>query len=133
MPFLSGSLGFERFSLEGSAPDAIGEEHLDAMRKLLGGANRSVTSEAALVGFLAGDHLFDHEFALEKNVIDGALHCGVRVDTNQIPSAIRKAWLQMELAALAKESENGRVTKAQRQEAKYAVEQRCQAEAETGK
>ncbi|OUX44104.1 hypothetical protein CBE37_01670 [bacterium TMED277] len=56
-----------------------------------------------------------------------------RIDTNQIPSAIRKAWLQIELAGLAKDNESGVPSKAQRKEAKEAVEQRCQTEAATGK
>ena len=33
-------------------------------------------------------------------MIGEALHCAVRIDTNPIPAAVRKAWLQMELAAV---------------------------------
>ncbi len=133
MAFLSGSLGFERFSVTGFEASQFEQEHLDALAQLAGGKNESASEENALVGFLAGEHLFDHDFALDKNVINEALHCGVRIDTNQIPSAIRKAWLQMELSALAKDNDSGRPTKSQRQEAKEAVEQRCAAEAATGK
>ncbi len=133
MAFLSGSLGFERFSVSGFQSPEFEQEHLDAMQQLAGGKNESASEENVLVGFLAGEHLFDHDFSLEKNVINEALHCGVRIDTNQIPSAIRKAWLQMELASLAKDNESGRPTKAQRQEAKEAVEQRCAVEAASGK
>ncbi len=133
MAFLSGSLGFERFSVGGFAANQFEQEHLDALAQLAGGKNESTSQENVLVGFLAGEHLFDHEFALEKNVINDALHCAVRIDTNQIPSAIRKAWLQMELAALAKDNDSGRPTKAQKQEAKEAVEQRCAVEAASGK
>ncbi len=133
MAFLSGSLGFERFCVNGFDSQNFEQSHLDAMQQLAGGKNESTSEENVLVGFLAGEHLFDHDFALEKNVINEALHCGVRVDTNQIPSAIRKAWLQMELAALSKDNSSGRPTKSQRQEAKEAVEQRCSVEAATGK
>jgi hypothetical protein len=103
------------------------------MQQLAAGKNPSSSVENVLVGFLAGEHLFDHDFSIEKNVINDALHCGIRIDTNQIPAAIRKAWLQMELAGLAKDNSSGRPTKAQRQEAKEAVEQRCEVEAATGK
>jgi len=133
MAFLSGSLGFERFTISGFESSQFEQEHLDAMAELAGGKNESVAEENVLVGFLAGEHLFDHDFSLEKNVINEALHCGVRVDTNTIPSAIKKAWMQMELAALSKENSSGRPTKAQRQEAKEAVEQRCSVEAASGK
>lgn len=133
MAFLSGSLGFERFSVSGWQASEFEQEHLDALAQLAGGKNESTSEENVLVGFLAGEHLFDHDFSLEKNVINQALHCSVRIDTNQVPSAIRKAWLQMELAALAKDNDSGRPTKAQRAEAKEAVEQRCAVEAATGK
>ena len=93
----------------------------------------SYSTEEATCGFLAGDHLFDGNFGLEKNVIGDALHCAVRIDTNRIPSALRKAWLQIELAAFTADSPSGRPTKAQRQEAKEAVEARCQEEAQSGK
>ncbi len=133
MAFLSGSLGFERYTVSGFESSQFEQQHLDALAQLAGGKNESVSEENVLVGFLAGEHLFDHDFSLEKNVINESLHCGVRVDTNTIPSAIRKAWLQMELAALAKDNSSGRPTKAQRQEAKEAVEQRCSVEAASGK
>ena len=85
------------------------------------------------VGFLGGEHLFDQDFDLNKNLINNAVHCSVRFDTNQIPAEYRAAWLQMELAGIAKDSETGVITKTQRKEAKEAVEQRCETEAATGK
>jgi hypothetical protein len=133
MAFLSGSLGFERFRVTGFDSKRFEERHLEVMQRLLGGENACSTEENASLGFLAGDHLFDHDFSLEKNVIDQAVHFAVRVDTNQVPSAVRKAWLQMELAALSKDNTSGRPTKLQRQEAKEAVEQRCEVEAASGK
>ncbi len=133
MAFLSGSLGFERFGVSNFEPEHFAQEHLDALQQLAGGKNESVSEENVLVGFLAGEHLFDQEFSIEKNIINNALHCGVRIDTNTIPSAIRKAWLQMELASLSRENSSGKPTKAQRQEAKEAVEQRCEVEAASGK
>lgn len=133
MPFLSGSLGFERFRVSGFDAEEFGEEQL---KKLILASCSSIpasSNDAIQVGFIGGDHLFDQTFDLGKNLINDALHCGIRIDTNQIPSAIRRAWLQIELAARAQESSNGRLTKAMRQEAKEAVEQRCEVEAATGK
>jgi hypothetical protein len=97
------------------------------------GQIETASTEQANVGFLAGEHLFDSDFGLEKNVIGDALHCGLRIDTNQIPAAVRKAWLQMELAGVAADNPSGRPTKVQRQQAKEAVEARCREEAESGK
>lgn len=133
MPFLSGSLGFERFSISGFETQQFGENEIEVLQKHASGKFETNTTENTHVGFLGGEHLFDHDFDFGKNVINDALHCSVRIDTNQIPSAIRKAWLQMELSSAAKENSSGRPTKVQRQEAKDAVEQRCEVEAATGK
>jgi hypothetical protein len=97
------------------------------------GQMETASAEQADVGFLAGKHLFDLDFDLEKNVIGDALHCAVRIDTNQVPAAVRKAWMQIELGALSADNPSGRPTKAQRQEAKDAVEVRCEEECKSGK
>ena len=133
MPFLRGSLGFERFSVAGFDDSAFGDEHIEILAKHAAGKNQSASTENVHIGFLGGNHLFDQDFDLSKNVINDAVHCSVRIDTNQIPAAIRNAWLQMELAGLAKDSEDGTVSKSARKEAKEAVEQRCEVEAASGK
>lgn len=133
MPFLRGSLGFERFSVQGFDSQQFGEEHLEILTKFAAGQSETESAEEVQVGFLGGDHLFDQEFDLDKNVINNALHCAVRIDTNVIPSAIRAAWLQIELAGRLKESETGFLNKADRKEAKEAVQQRCEVESASGK
>ncbi len=132
MPFLAGSLGFERFSVSGFDV-AFSDEHIELLAKSAAGNVQTDSTENTHVGFLGGAHLFDTEFDLQKNLINEAVHCSVRIDTNVIPSAIRNAWLQMELAALAKDNPSGVANKSQRKEAKEAVEQRCEVEAATGK
>ncbi len=133
MPFLAGSLAFERFSVDGFDEQSFGDEHIELLEQNAAGNIQTDSEENVHVGFLGGTHLFDQDFTLDKNLINEAVHCSVRIDTNQIPSAIRKAWLQMEIAALAKDSPTGNVSKGQRKEAKESVEQRCEVEAATGK
>ncbi|MGV3484826.1 MAG: hypothetical protein ACO1RT_10455 [Planctomycetaceae bacterium] len=133
MPFLAGSLSFERFSVDGFESPSFNDEHIELLQQHVAGKVQTDATENTHVGFLGGLHLFDQDFDLGKNLINDAVHCSVRIDTNQIPSAIRKAWLQMELAALIKDSPSGVATKSQRKEAKEAMEQRCIAEAATGK
>jgi hypothetical protein len=77
--------------------------------------------------------VLDLSFRTEKNILEDVLHCGVRIDTHKVPAALRKAWLQMELTALGADNPSGRTSKAQRQEAKEAVEARCVEEAKDGK
>ncbi len=133
MAFLSGSVTFERFRVTGKIPKVFGEDQLAVLQKNAIGKFQTASEDNIHIGFLAGDHLLDTQFDFDKNIIGDSLHCGIRIDTNQVPSAMKKAWLQIELAAATAESKTGRPTKAQRQEAKESVEQRCIAEAATGK
>lgn len=133
MPFLRGSLGFQRFSVTGFDADLFADEHIEILSNHAAGKFQTASADNVSVGFLGGEHLFDQEFDQSKNVINDAVHFSARFDTNQIPAAYRAAWLQMELTGIAKDSEDGVITKSQRKEAKEAVEQRCEAEAATGK
>ena len=126
MGFLSGSMTFECFRIGDAQPRQFGPEHVQTLEKYAIDESGSFSNEQARVGFLAGDHLFDCDFDLEKNVFGDALHFAVRIDTNQVPAAIRRAWLQIELAVLTADSPGRRPTKTQRQEAKEAVEARCE-------
>ncbi len=133
MGFLSGSLTFQRYRVHGENPPMFGPEHIEVLEQHASGPPSFHSAEQVQIGFLAGAHLLDSTFDLEKNIINDALHFGVRLDSNQIPAAIRNAWMQMELAALMPDAPMGRPTKAQRQEAKEAVERRCEDEIRTGK
>ncbi|MBL7044209.1 MAG: hypothetical protein ISR77_36610 [Pirellulaceae bacterium] len=132
MGFLSGSMTFECFRISSTQPRQFGPEHVEILEKFAIGESKSFANEQARTGFLAGDHLLDYDFDLEKNVFGDALHFAVRIDTNQVPAAIRRAWLQIELATLTADSVARRPTKAQRQEAKDAVEARCEEAAGSG-
>lgn len=132
MGFLSGSSTFQRYWVEGESV-SLTEEHLETLQRFAIDQASAPSPDEPAVGFLAGEHLLDLNFEWGKNVIDDALHFGVRIDTNQVPSAIRKAWLQLELAQLTADSPGSRPTKAQRQEANEAVEARCVDEAASGR
>ncbi len=132
MGFLSGRITCERFRITSDGPRQFAAEHLDILIKHAIG-QLEPTGDGTQVGFLAGEHLFDTDFQWEKAMIDDTLHCAVRIDTNKIPSPLKKAWLQMELAVLAAENPTGRPTKTQKQEAKESVEKRCEEELKTGR
>jgi hypothetical protein len=133
MGFLSGPITFECFRTGDSAPDLFGAEHVETLERFAIGQTEASSPDEAAVGFLGGGHLLDLGFDLEKNIIADALHCAVRIDSNPIPAAVRKAWLQMELATIAPDTPSGRPTKIQRQEAKEAVAARCEEEARSGR
>jgi hypothetical protein len=118
----------EQFRIDGPELHGFGPEQIEILEKFAIGQLESSSSDGVDLGFLAGGHLFDVKFDLEKNIINDALHCALRIDTNKIPAALRKAWLQMELSVLAAENTSGRPTKAQRQQAQEAVDARCEEE-----
>lgn len=132
MGFLAGSITYESFRIQESQPFQFGPEHIEILQKSAVSKREHKSLEQPRVGFLAGDHLFDRDFDLEKNVIGDALHFAVRIDSNQIPATIRRAWLQIELAHFKVEAPDRRPTKAERQEAKDAVEARCEEAAKSG-
>lgn len=133
MPFLAGSLAFERFRVANCEISQFEEPHLEKLTQYASGQFEPENPDAVQVGFLGGNHVLDQSFDLSKNVVGGALHCSVRIDTNQVPASLKKAWLQMELAARSSLNDSGRPTRQQRQEAKEAVEARCLDEAASGK
>ncbi len=133
MPFLSGSVSFERFIVNQFTADAFEAEHIEALERFSSQNMPRLADQEAHVGFSGGEHVLDNLIDIDKNIVGDAMHCSVRVETDQIPSAIRKAWLQIELQALAAENASGRPTKKQRQEAKETVQKRCEEEAASGK
>ena len=98
MGFLSGSVTYECFRVVSPQVHQFGPEHVELLEQYAINQKQSLAADQTKVGFLAGEHLFDRDFDLEKNIINDTLHFAVRIDSNQIPAAIRKAWLQMELA-----------------------------------
>lgn len=133
MAFLHGSLSFERYRVLNPEVGIFGPEHLERMAELGAGEVRVTADDPIRSGFLAGEHLFDLTFDLEKNVLLDALHFAIRVDTHQIPSAILKAWTQMETAVLMADNPGRRPNKAQKEQIKESVQQRARMQAEGGK
>lgn len=133
MGFLAGNVSCERYWITSDPTPNLGMDHLKVLKEFKIGTSQKHALEQPFVGFLGGDHLLDTEFDLEKNVIEDALHFSIRIDTDQIPAAIRKAWLQLELAPLTADNPSGKPTKAQREQAKEAVEARCEEEAASGR
>jgi len=133
MGFLSGSMTFERYWITSDPTPELGESHIKTLEKFSIEKQQTSALEEPNIGFIAGSHLLDVNFSLAKNVIGDALHFAVRIDTDQIPAAVRNAWLQMELLPLTVDNPSGKPTKAQREEARELVEARCAEEAATGK
>ncbi len=132
MGFLSGSVTFQRYRITEDPTGEFDEGHLEILKKHVCGKSSGNNYETPGVGFSGGSHLLDTDFSFEKNVIGQAMHFGVRIDSCQIPSPIKRAWMHQALAGVVADNPGSKPTKAQRTEAKEAVEDRCAQEAEKG-
>lgn len=132
MGFLTGSATFERFRVTEDPTDSFGKDHLATLKKHRIGTSKGNRYETPDVGFTGGAHLLDTSFDLEKNIIGDAMHFGIRIDSCSIPGPIKRAWMHLELQAVQSDKPGSRPTKAQREEAKEAVEARCIDEAAKG-
>ena len=133
MGFLSGGVTVVRYRIISDPSGDFGDSHIESLSENAIGSKTGNIYEEPDVGFLGGAHLLDTDFTVEKNILGDAMHFGVRIDSCQIPSPIKRAWMHQELAGLMKDSEPGsRPNKAQKTEVKEAVEARCAVEADKG-
>lgn len=134
MGFKSGRITCMRYWVNGDSPLPFDDETLEKIgTKAAGHIKPSEAQDGISAGWSAGDHVLDLSFDLAKNVLDDALHIGLRIDTDKIPSSLLKAYTKIETDARAKDNPSGFPTKAQRQEAKEAARQRAETEASDGR
>jgi hypothetical protein len=134
MGFLSGRVTYTRYRVGGEGALPFGPEHLEqAEQHALGRHGADQPTDGVAVGWAGGDHVLDMRFDLEKNIVNDALHLGLRVDTDKIPGDLLRAYTKIELDARAAENPSGRPTKLQRQEAKEAARLRAEAESADGR
>ena len=132
MSFLNGRVTWERFEVGGKAAP-LGQKQVDALERYSIEERLGSGGDGTSVGFVAGEHVLDLQFNLEKNLVNDALHAAVRIDAVKIPGDLKKAWIEMEVAERAAENPSGFPTRKQKQEAKEAVEERIQQETEDGR
>jgi hypothetical protein len=134
MGFLNGRVTFTRYRVSGPSPLPFAEDVLESVAAhAIGRHGSTEAADGVSVGWAGGDHVLDVAFDLGKNVINDALHLAIRIDADKIPSALLKAYTQIETEARARTNPSGRPTKGQRQEAKEAARIRAEAEAADGR
>ncbi len=119
MGFWNGRVTFTRYRVSGDRALPFGEELLERTREhLIGVHGSTAAADGVASGWAGGDHVLDLNIELGKNIVDDALHLAMRIDTDKIPSALLRAYTQIEIDALAQLNPSGVATKSQRQEAK---------------
>lgn len=133
MGFFTGSMTYQRFSVQGNPPQRFTEEHLEMIKGHLAGEQRKLSSDGVEVGWCAGAHIFDLDFTFEKNIINDMLVFAMRIDTTSLPGDLMRAYYATDLKALAAENPSGIPSARQKREAKESARDRLEEEAKDGR
>jgi hypothetical protein len=133
MSFFSGRVTFARFRVAGRARSEFGTEHLERLAAHAIGKQRIASGDGIEAGWLAGDHILDTNFDLAKNIVDDTLQFALRVDSQNIPNDLLRAYTQVELEAVAAANPSGRASARQKCVARADARERLEREAGDGR
>lgn len=133
MGFFSGRVSFLRFRVSGEAPGLFGPDHLARLEAHRIGNQRVAAADGVECGWIAGEHILDTTFELEKNIVNDTLQFGLRIDTTKLPADLLRAYTAIELQALASKNPSGRPSLRQKREAREAARYRIEEEAKDGR
>lgn len=133
MGFASGSVSFRRFAVMGEQPASIDQDLLDKLAEHALRPGEVGVPEEIEYGWSGGRHVLDGDFSFENNVYAEALHFAMRVDTNKVPSELKRAYAIMEEEAVASTNPSGFISKTQKQDVKEIVRQKVEEELRSGK
>jgi hypothetical protein len=133
MSFLSGRVSFTRFRVASRSKVRFTEEHLERLAVHAIGRQRVAGGDGVEAGWIAGDHILDTRFDLAKNVIDDTLQFALRLDSQNIPADLLRAYTQVELEGPAATNPSGHPSARQKREARANARDRLEQEASDGR
>jgi hypothetical protein len=131
--FFPGHVRCPRYRVEGSAPKSFGPEYLEKLATRAIGKQKAQSKDGTEAGWTAGEDILDLGFDLAKNVANDTLHFAIRIDTQNLPGDLLRAYARAELQALAAENASGRPSAKQKKEARETARARLEAEAKDGR
>src|SRR5438045_6439522 len=111
MGFASGSVSFRRFAVVGDQPGQIDQELIDKLSENALRPGELGVPEGTEYGWSGGRHVLDGEFTFEQNVYGDALFFALRIETNKVPSDLKRAYTAMEKQAAAPTNQSGFTSK----------------------
>ncbi len=139
MPFLNGQISFARLGVAsttgGAGPTLVGQAQLDAFAEQILVPGEIGAGDEIERGWCAGGHVFDERFSIEHNCFAGGsvMHAALRIDTNRVPSEIKRAIKSQHETALRAESDDGNLSRAERRDLRDLVDQAMHHELASGK
>ena len=134
MGFASGAVSFRRYAVVGEQPEVIDQAIVDKLAEfaLKEGGEFGVPEEAEY-GWSGGRHVLDGQFSFEHNVFNDALHFALRIDTNRVPSSLKKAYQIIEEEAVAATNPSGFISKSQKRDVKDVVRAKLDEDLKSGR
>jgi len=133
MGFDSGAVAFTRYAVAGAAPKVVGDDLLDKFRAEALTDDQLGAFVDVAYGWCGGRHVLDEEFHVAHNVYADSVIAGLRVDTNQVPGDIKRAYRMQEEQAAAKGNPSGFASKQQKKLAKDSASQRIEEDLKSGR
>lgn len=132
MGFDSGALAFTRFNVVGEVARLPDEETLEKFSALALREEELTTSEVDY-GWCGPRHVLDGDFGVGNTVYNDCITVGLRIDTNRVPSELKRAYVTMEESAAAASNPSGFASKRQKKEAKDAAKKKIEEDLASGK
>jgi hypothetical protein len=132
MGFASGSVAFRRFAVIGEHPDQIDQDLLDKLSEFALRPGET-SSEEIEYGWSGGRHVLDGNFSFDNNVYADAMFFAMRIDTNKVPSDLKRAYSMMEEEAAAATNPSGFISKNQKRDVKDIVGRRVDDDIRSGR
>ncbi len=133
MGFASGSVTFRRLAVVGKQPASIDQDLLDKLSEHALRPGEFGVPEEVEYGWSGGRHILDGQFSFEHNVFAETLHFALRIDTNQVPGELKKAYQMMEEEAVAATNPSGFISKNQKRDVKDTVRQKLEEDLKSGR
>jgi hypothetical protein len=133
MGFFTGRASFFRFRVEGPNPRTFDEDALERLKGFQAGRHSIASADGVEVGWTAGEHVLDTDFQLAKNIVNDTLAFDLRIDVEKLPNDLFRAYMAVELKALAANNPSGFASAKQKREAREIARERLEQEAKDGR
>jgi hypothetical protein len=133
MGFFSGRVGFVRLRVLQTPPPIFAPEHLERLAAWAADRYPGMPPDGVALGWVAGEHVLDTDFAPGKNIVNDTLVFELRVDSERWPAELLRAYTAIELRALAQNNPSGFPSLRQKRQAKEAARARLEQEARDGR
>lgn len=132
MGFDSGALSFTRFHVVGEVARMPDEATLEKFSALALREEELTTAEVDY-GWVGGRHMLDGDFNVGNCVYNDAIHVGMRIDTNKVPTELKKAYIALEESASAASNPSGFASKKQKRDARETAKRKIEEDLASGK